>query len=393
MRGWWPTLLGSLLLAGGFSRSIAEEITLTTYYPSPRAVYNELLANVYRDFGDPANRYLDPDGPSQLQSVQFSGSLTLGGRLISGWEQVIPPASVVMVATTGGCPDGYAQIAGSSVSRMPRIANVPGATGGDFFTGLPDSVTAVAPPGGGGKKSPGPVPGESASAGHRHQEVVPLYRAFVFCQREGSPPGSTSPLAPLVDALAAIDAQIDAIVADYLAVVAEYEAAVAAYDAAVVQYNDAVAQYNAAEAQYQQALLDFNDGLITQADLDAAQAVRDAKKAAMDAKKAEMDAKEQVKLNKEQEMLAKRAWAQNQLLVLTNNWLNIYITQLGADGRKELVLTPEQLAFLNVVDSDRPTFIAKFTNDVLELDPNAMTDAEENLWNGITDSIWLYLAL
>ena len=38
LKGW----MVPLLLLGTLTCAIAEEITLTTYYPSPRGVYNEL---------------------------------------------------------------------------------------------------------------------------------------------------------------------------------------------------------------------------------------------------------------------------------------------------------------------------------------------------------------
>ena len=43
--------------------------------------------------------------------------------------------------------------------------------------------------------------------------------------------------------------------------------------------------------------------------------------------------------------------------------------------------------------ADRATFIDRYSTEVLGIDPNAMTDDEWILWDGIVDSIWLYLTL
>jgi hypothetical protein len=43
MRGWLIGVVGGLL--AGWLTVCGEEITLTTYYPSPRGVYDELRAN------------------------------------------------------------------------------------------------------------------------------------------------------------------------------------------------------------------------------------------------------------------------------------------------------------------------------------------------------------
>jgi len=74
LKGW----LVLLLLGGTMVYAIAEEITLTTYYPSPRGVYNELHSNIYRDFADPEHFYVDPDALSVLNALKVS-QLTLNG--------------------------------------------------------------------------------------------------------------------------------------------------------------------------------------------------------------------------------------------------------------------------------------------------------------------------
>lgn len=55
----------------------AEDVTVTTYYPSPRGVYEELRAGQFRDQDDP-NFYLDPDTSSVLRTLNVE-DLTLGG--------------------------------------------------------------------------------------------------------------------------------------------------------------------------------------------------------------------------------------------------------------------------------------------------------------------------
>jgi hypothetical protein len=305
--------------------AIAEELTLTTYYPSPRGVYNELVANRFTDLGD-TSKFLDADGISQLRDLQISGEAILGPeggletRAISSWRETLPPASVLLFAAGLGpgdsCPPGYAKA--TTASRGPRIAGTGGGSGGEFFTDPvevePGSVTGVAAPPVGAKKSPAPAPGETGSAGHRHPEVIPPVRTFVFCQRAGVPPGAGSPLAPLIAQLDDIDAQIDDVVFQFL-----------------------------------------NPPPLPAPPMTEAQ-------------------------------------ARAQLAPLMNQWLDLYI-QLGASGRMAQVLTPEQLQFFNDVDADRATFIDRYSSEALGIDPDAMTDAEWLLWEGITGSIWLYLAL
>ena len=164
----WSLALGSILLAS-FTPSLAEEITLTTYYPSPRGVYDELQANIYRDLGDPANRFLDPTATSQLQDLTVFGGITLAGRTIQQWEDVIPAGGVLVFAAGSSCPAGFTKM--TDYGRTPVIAATPGATGGDTATNPPDALTSVQ------------VGGTSvASAAHRHT-ARPPYREFVFCQR------------------------------------------------------------------------------------------------------------------------------------------------------------------------------------------------------------------
>ncbi len=147
---------------------------MNTFYPSPRAAYNELLAAVFRDLGNPANRFLDPTGTSQLQNLQLFGTATLDGKTISTWAEVLPSGAVLLQDTLP-CPGGYTQLA--DVDRSPRIAASPGGTGGTTLSDPPDTFTLVAS--GAGKKG---APGEAASSDHAHEMIAP-FRAFVFCRR------------------------------------------------------------------------------------------------------------------------------------------------------------------------------------------------------------------
>jgi hypothetical protein len=92
-------------------------------------------------------------------------------------------------------------------------------------------------------------------------------------------------------------------------------------------------------------------------------------------------------------MLAKRTWAKAQLWTLMNNVLDKYIDELGAAGRKEEVLTPAQLAFLNQVNGDRAGFLPRYADYLLEVNEDAVTDQESFFIEMIIESIWLYLAL
>ncbi len=171
MRISWAAVVGVILLVAMVSYSIAEEITLNTFYPSPRGVYNELLANVYRDLGDPANRFLDPTGTSQLQDLQLFGTVTLGGKTIGTWAEALPSGAVLLQDTLP-CPGGYTALGGGDLGRFPVIAATAGGTGGSLTTDQPDALTA----GAAGATS-------VASPTHTHT-FLPPFRNFVFCRRD-----------------------------------------------------------------------------------------------------------------------------------------------------------------------------------------------------------------
>ena len=77
LKGWMVVVV----LMGTLTYALAEEITLTTYYPSPRGVYNEL-----RTAGNVQIGLLDPPalglpGAPRLHLVQGAGAF---GRCGSG---------------------------------------------------------------------------------------------------------------------------------------------------------------------------------------------------------------------------------------------------------------------------------------------------------------------
>jgi hypothetical protein len=172
-------LLGLALCLLTITYAVAEDVVLSTYYPSPKGVYDEVQANSFREYGNgvlPASPFiLDPDATTSLQAATFFGSLTLNGRSISTWAQVLPPGSVLMIAVGASCPSGFTKLAGGDLGRFPRIAAAPGGSGGadpaNPMTGPPDLATGA---------TAGPT--DVASMTHRHR-FMPRYRDYVFCER------------------------------------------------------------------------------------------------------------------------------------------------------------------------------------------------------------------
>jgi hypothetical protein len=107
LKGWVVVAL----VVGVTAYCVAEEITLTTYYPSPRGVYNELQSNIYRDFDqtglpDTMDPYppgigwaVDPSGTSQLNSLRVTGIDLFGNLTVDGTLTVTQGA---LLATVGG---------------------------------------------------------------------------------------------------------------------------------------------------------------------------------------------------------------------------------------------------------------------------------------------------
>jgi len=148
-------------------------------------VYDELQANIYRDLGDPVNRFLDSTATSQLQDLRVFSGIRLAGKTITNWIEAIPSGTILLFGTPG-CPSGFTQLA--SYGRFPMIADSPGATGGGgTVTDTPDNLRGAGGPWSepGGKHGGGAssVNTQVGSSTHRHDAPTPLYKEFVFCQR------------------------------------------------------------------------------------------------------------------------------------------------------------------------------------------------------------------
>jgi len=73
------------MLAGG--ALLAENITLTTTYPAPRGVYDELQANTFKDYnggGNPNQWVVDPSGSSTVNNVAVQGTTTTNEIIVTG---------------------------------------------------------------------------------------------------------------------------------------------------------------------------------------------------------------------------------------------------------------------------------------------------------------------
>ncbi|MBI2104707.1 MAG: hypothetical protein HYT90_03875 [Candidatus Omnitrophica bacterium] len=106
------TLLG-LLLGLAASSVLAEDLTVVTYYPSPRAVYQDLRVS--------ALRLSTPEAAPG----RFLVSLGSG---VAGWsDTAMPPGMVALF--DGGCPPFWTRY-GALDGRFPRGAGSAGGTGG-----------------------------------------------------------------------------------------------------------------------------------------------------------------------------------------------------------------------------------------------------------------------
>ncbi|MBU1044662.1 MAG: hypothetical protein KJ915_09745 [Candidatus Omnitrophica bacterium] len=76
------TLIGILIYSStATSQTSPEEITLTTFYPCPFGIYDQLTSSIYIDFDNVA-RWFDPSGESQLESLRiFNGMIV---NLVAG---------------------------------------------------------------------------------------------------------------------------------------------------------------------------------------------------------------------------------------------------------------------------------------------------------------------
>ena len=82
--GPWRMAMGLVLVLGTTAVAWAEDVTITTYYPSPRGVYSEVQAQELRDYDDPVNRFVDPSGSTSLNQLTVDTLTDLGNLRVSG---------------------------------------------------------------------------------------------------------------------------------------------------------------------------------------------------------------------------------------------------------------------------------------------------------------------
>lgn len=86
--GWVPTAALLTVLLGTFVYAVAEQLTLTTYYPSPRGVYQELRANTIMgadiDLAEDLN--LAGDAPHDTSQLLLTGRTAPSRQLALGVE-------------------------------------------------------------------------------------------------------------------------------------------------------------------------------------------------------------------------------------------------------------------------------------------------------------------
>ena len=120
------------LLLGTAAYAIAQEnITLTTYYPSPRGVYDELRARTFQDFDDPANFFVDPNGSTVLNILTVQGDAILnspiaGTTTINGFTTINDNLHVTGNFTLDGEVVGDLRINGDLIANVFRDRQDPG---------------------------------------------------------------------------------------------------------------------------------------------------------------------------------------------------------------------------------------------------------------------------
>src|SRR3989338_3905026 len=66
----------------------AEDVTITTYYPSPRGVFDDIQFKRGEDYDDPANYYLNPNGTSKFDTLNVTTLNNLGDLIVTGAVQI-----------------------------------------------------------------------------------------------------------------------------------------------------------------------------------------------------------------------------------------------------------------------------------------------------------------
>ena len=81
-------VLGLLIYSSTAVSQNQQDITITTFFPAPFGIFNEVSAWIYRDFDDgtispaPPLRYIDPSGMSVLQSLRVTSGIV--AEIVSG---------------------------------------------------------------------------------------------------------------------------------------------------------------------------------------------------------------------------------------------------------------------------------------------------------------------
>jgi hypothetical protein len=94
--------------------AVAEDITLTTYYPSPRGVYNTLRSSVYEDRDNTAY-YLDPNNGGT--SLVVAGNTTIGGS-----ANVTGALTAASATLSGALSAGSANVSGNLTANSANVS-------------------------------------------------------------------------------------------------------------------------------------------------------------------------------------------------------------------------------------------------------------------------------
>ncbi|MCG2712189.1 MAG: hypothetical protein L6416_07710 [Candidatus Omnitrophica bacterium] len=68
-------VLGLMIYSSTVTCQTSQDITITTFYPAPFGEFNVVRAKKFKDFDDPTNRFVDPSGRTQLESLRVTGGI------------------------------------------------------------------------------------------------------------------------------------------------------------------------------------------------------------------------------------------------------------------------------------------------------------------------------
>jgi len=113
-----------LLLLGTLSYALAEDVTLTTYYPSPRGVYNELRANTAKIEGDLIVNGNTLLGNETSDTLTFqAGTLTIPNGLAVDGQTLVLDAQANRVGFGTWTPENTIDVAGGMVVGAAYAGN------------------------------------------------------------------------------------------------------------------------------------------------------------------------------------------------------------------------------------------------------------------------------